>query len=160
MSEVAAIVGDFAPIGLSVLAVVVSVWSVVSARRTAARQHDLQERLVALETTREADRVREARSAQVRAGNIEMGPGDYRLVVHNDGPATARNVKVLLDGAPALQHRLVVGNEEEISKLGPGVSINDILAVTMGAQRTLDARITWDDDTGEMRDWESELKVV
>jgi hypothetical protein len=146
-------------VGVAAVALIVSIWSGVSSRRTANRQNELQERLLALETAREQDRLREARSAQVRAGIARGGRGDYRLVVVNEGRATARNVKVILDGAPLLAHALVLRRQEEISKLGPGVDARYILAVSTVAQTALDARITWDDDTGEARSWESELKI-
>jgi hypothetical protein len=88
---------------VAALALGVSIWSVVSTRRMAQRQTDLQERLLALEQDREQARARQAQSASVRAA-IQKTGRDWRLLVVNEGQATARNVKVELDGGPLLVH--------------------------------------------------------
>jgi hypothetical protein len=54
---------------VGVLALIVSIWSAMSSRRIASRQNELQERMLALETAREEDRVREAQTAKVRAAS-------------------------------------------------------------------------------------------
>ena len=143
---------------IGVIALVVSIWSVVSARRTANVQNSLQERLLALETAREQDRVRQARSAQVRAV-IQKTGRDWRLIVVNDGPVVARNVKVELDDGPLLTHTLVPQGQDEVTKLGPGAQARYLLAPAMGKPMTVEVRITWDDDSAEARAWESQLNL-
>jgi hypothetical protein len=106
---------------VGVLALGVSIWSVVSSRRTANRQAELQQRLLALEIGREEDRVRQAKSAKVRAA-IQKTDRDWRLLVMNEGEVTARNVKLELDGGPLLAHTLVPRGQDEVTKLGPGAS--------------------------------------
>jgi hypothetical protein len=155
---------------VSALALLVSVIALVASWRSGNRQNDLQERLVTLETNREQDRQRQTRSAELRA-TIEHGtrdmretrvlgkPPQYWLTVRNEGMTGARQVRVLLDGAPALQHVLVPRGEDDISTLGPGTEFRYVLAVTLGGPRVLHARIEWADDSDDARSWESQLKV-
>ena len=84
----------------------------------------------------------------------------YCLFIRNDGMALARNVRILLDRKPILEHLLVPGGEEEITTIGPGAEHRYILAVSMQSARIVDVLIHWDDDSGEPRRWESKLKIV
>ena len=160
------------PITLTVgiLALLVSIVSAIAAWRNNSRQNQLQERLVNLETAREQDRQRLARSAEVRA-SIQRGephyreqmvgrPPQYWLVIRNDGMALARNVRVLLDGKPAIEHALIPGGEEEITTIGPGTEHRYVLAVSLQSPRIVDVLIQWDDDSGEPGEWMSQLKVA
>jgi hypothetical protein len=143
---------------VAALALGVSIWSVVSSRRTANLQNELQQRLLALEIAREEERVRQAKSANLRA-MIQKTGRDWRLLVTNEGEVTARNVKVELDGGPLLVHTLVPRGQDEVTKLGPGAQARYLLAPTMGSPMRVDARVTWDDDSGEGRSWESQLNL-
>jgi hypothetical protein len=143
---------------VAALALGVSIWSVVTMRRMAQQQTDLQARLLALETARDEAQARQTQRANVRAG-IQKTGRDWRLIVINEGQATARNVKVELDGGPLMAHTLVVRGEDEVTKLGPGASARYLLAPTMGSPMKVDARVTWSDDSGNGRSWESELKL-
>ena len=144
---------------VAALALGVSIWSVVTTRRMTERQTELQERLLALETARDEARARQTQCASVRAG-IQKTGRDWRLIVLNEGQATARNLKVELDDGPLLAHRLVPRGQEEVTKLGPGASARYLLAPTMGSPMTVDARVTWDDDSGAGRSWESQLSLM
>ena len=117
-------VPDLITLTVSVLALLVSAASAIATWRTNRRQSQHQERLVNLETAREQDRQHLARSAKVRA-SIDRGEQHFRermiarspqywLVIRNDGMALARNVCILLDGKPILEHPLVPDGEEEI----------------------------------------------
>ena len=155
---------------VSVLALLVSAASAIATWRTNSRQSQHQERLVNLETAREQDRQRLARSAEVRA-SIDRGEQhlrermiarspQYWLVIRNDGMALARNVRILLDGKPILEHPLVPDGEEEITTVGAGTKHRYILAVSMQSAIIVDVLIQWDDDSGEPRRWESKLKIA
>jgi hypothetical protein len=155
---------------LSGIAVLVSVVFGVVSYRTTRQQNAFQERLVNLEHAREQDRVRETRSADVRASiqrdslhwresRLQGRQPQHWLSIRNEGSVTARKVRVLLDGRPALQHQLIPRGEDEINILGPGAESRYVLAVTLGGPRVLDVRIEWEDDSGEPRRWESQLKV-
>ena len=155
---------------VSVLALLVSAASAIASWRTNSRQSQHQERLVTLETAREQDRQRLARSAEVRA-SIDREKQDFRermirrsptywLVIRNDGMVLAQNVRILLDGKPLLEHSLVPKGEEEITTIGAGTEHRYILAVSLQLAKIVDVLIQWDDDSGEPKRWESRLKMV
>ncbi len=155
---------------ISVIALLVSFVSVVLAWRTSGHQHqlqlrdtDLQERLVALETAREKDRLRASRSAQVTASivreHVRASRTDYWLRIANEGRAAAGNIRVLLDEKPALEHELTLSGEDEITTLGPGADARYHLAVTMGSPRVVLVRVSWDDESGDPGLWISQLKI-
>jgi hypothetical protein len=161
---------DIITLSFSGLAVLVSIAAIFFAWRTSSRQNALQERMLAFEDARERDRLKSARSAEVRASIQREAPHwresrlagkgpQYWLVVRNEGLVTARNIRVLLDGKSVLEHPLVPRGEDEVKTLGPGAESRYILAVTMGGPSVLDARIDWEDDSGQSRQWESQLKV-
>ena len=62
----------------------------------------------------------------------------YWLVIRNDGMALERNVRVLLDGKPIIEHTLVSDDEEEITTIGAGTEHWYILAVSLQLARILD----------------------
>ena len=156
---------------VSVLALIVSAASAIATWRTNSRQIKHQERLVNLETAREQDRQRLAQSAEVWAF-IDRGEQPYLqwtvktywLVIRNDGMALARNVRVLLDEKPFIEHVLVQDVEEEITTIGSGSEHRYSLAVTRRSdpqsERVVHVLIQWDDDSGEPHRWESKLQIV
>ena len=143
---------------IAALALGVSIWSVVSTRRTAQRQTELQERLLALETARDEARARQTQHASVRAA-IQKTGRDWRLIVLNEGPAPARNVRVELDGGPLMAHMLVPRGQDEVTLLGPGAHSRYLLAPAMGKPVTIHALVTWDDYSGNGCSWESQLSL-
>jgi hypothetical protein len=82
------------------------------------------------------------------------------MVVRNEGMAIARNIRVLLDGRPALEHSLIPRGETESNTLGSGADFRYVLAVSFQSARVVDVVIEWDDDSGRAGKWESQLKVV
>jgi hypothetical protein len=152
------VIVDILTFFVAVLALGVSILSAVSSRNTAKRQNELQEQLLGLERNRDATRTREGRRANVRAA-VQNAGGDCRLIVMNEGPATAQNVRVELDSVPLFQHDLAVLGEQEVTLLGSGAYARYLLAPSLGSAPTVHARITWDDDSGEARSWESELTL-
>lgn len=103
---------------LSVAALVVSIVSAVAASVISRRQNALQERMLAFETAREESRLKQARSADVKAAVMKSGR-QFKLFVVNEGPIAAKNLRILLDGKPLLEHRLILRGEDEITMLGP-----------------------------------------
>lgn len=163
------VVPDPVSLALSALALVVSIVSVIAAVRTANTQNRLQERLVTLETAREQDRLRQARSAELRA-SIERSERHFRermvgrssdvaLVIRNEGVAPARAIRVMLDGKPALEHALIPRGGSDLTKLGAGASFRYLLAMSFQSPDVLDIMIEWDDESECARRWESQLKL-
>ena len=150
----------------SALALFVSAVSAFKTWRTNSRQSHYQERLVNLETTREQDRQRLARSADVRASIVhgerlffdEIVPQHW-LVIRNDGMALARKVRVLLDGKSLVAHKLVLDGEQTTA-IGSGAEHRYTLKASLNSASFVDVLIQWDDDSGEPRRWESKLKIV
>lgn len=122
------------------------------------RQNELQARLLALESSREQRRIRQGKSAAVRAEVARMGR-DVCLRLSNDGSATARSMNVELDGRPMAEHAWMLSNDEFVSMLGPQAETSNIIALVQQSPSKAHIRITWDDDSGEPGEWESELKV-
>lgn len=143
---------------ISLAALGVAIWSVITSRRTSTEQRKLQERFLSLESVRERDRQTGARSAKLRA-EIERRAGSHRLLLRNDGPNDARAITVSMDSQPLDEHRLFVGGQELITRLGPGADARYILAVAMGAPPLVTVQLTWEDDTGRPRTWESQLTL-
>jgi hypothetical protein len=165
-----ATVADWFTFAASAAAVVVAVIALAFSARAASQQNALQERLLALENAREDDRLRLARSAEVRA-IVNRGAVSERearllgktppcmLVVRNHGAVPARNLELLLDGAPVLSHSLILRGEDDVNMLGPGADFSYVLAVDQGAPRVLNVTIYWDDDAAQRRRWDSQLKI-
>ena len=163
-------INSFTPliaIAVSLLALILSAVSTIQTWRTNSLQIKHQKRLVNLETAREQDRQRLAQSAEVWAsidrddrpfmnGTIKR----YWLVIRNDGRVLARNVRVLLDGKPFIEHALIPDGEEEITTIGSGIEHRYNLAVSKKSERVAHVLIQWDDDSGEPRRWESKLQIV
>jgi hypothetical protein len=143
---------------LSIAAIVVSILSMLIARRQGELQSQLQQRLLSLEGARERDRLRAASSAEVQAA-IEKRSGDFWLLVRNNGPNEAKAIRVYLDGQPLLSHPLILDGIEEVHHLGPQADARYVLAVTMGVRSVLKVMIQWEDASGESRTWASQLTL-
>jgi hypothetical protein len=128
----------------ALVAVPVSVIALVSAHRTSSRMVQIEE---------ERDRAAEqaARKANVRAGLVNTDRGFYILVVRNDGPGTARNIALLLDGAPASKHPAALSGPlpDSIDELHPSAEGKFSLVATLGTQFPSVVEMTWEDDSGK-----------
>ncbi len=144
---------------VAALALSASMWSVVSARRMSRHQAELQERLGALETARDEEHVRQSQRASVRATIRKVGR-DWRLIVLNEGPATAQDVKVELDGGPLFAHTLVPRGQGLVTTLRPGAYARYLLKPTMGRPMKVDACVTWNDASNQRRSWKSQLSMI
>lgn len=147
-----------APVLISAAALGVAIWSVMTARRTAADQRRLQERFLSLDSARERDRLTATKSAELRA-DIERRAGTYRLLIRNEGSSEARAIAVKMDSQPLSQHRLFVGGQDLVTRLGPGAEARYLLAVAMGAPPLVSVHLAWEDDTQRQRNWESQLTL-
>ena len=144
---------------VAAVALGVSIVTAYKSTKVGNRQNELQERLLALESTKERQRLRQTKSAEVRATIVRQGRGDYRLRIMNQGPSIARNIRTELEGRPMMDHEWLVRQGEPASTLGSGADATYILGISMGSPLIARVRITWEDDSGELRAWESELKI-
>jgi len=127
---------------ISAIAIVVSIW-------THNRNHKLQARIVALEEAREKDRLAEKQKAYLTAQMTENMDGRPVLRILNNGFAKARNIKVVLDNKPVLEHNSILNNQEEICQVGPQSSFQYLLFVCDQLYPPSEVKITWEDDSGE-----------
>jgi hypothetical protein len=142
---------------IAIIALGISIWATVRSNKLGVRQNQLQEKLFALEASRERDRQVASRSATLRAW-IEHGR-DYRLMIVNEGPSEARSLKTLIDAGPVLSHPLVSRGLEEITGLGPGATASYLLAVAGGTKPILSISLSWEDDSGKPGQWSSQLNL-
>ena len=152
---------------VSVLIAGLALWRSWRAGRAASKAtrdaNELQERMVALEEAREKDRLTAKGTAiltakiiaeqiaQRRSGRIDR----HLLRVENTGAATAREVTILLDGKPVMEHPAVSSpavqhvNTEEIRVVGPGSHFHYVLALHQNLCPPFEFEATWDDDSGQ-----------
>jgi hypothetical protein len=150
---------DLAPIALSAVAILVSVWAASKAHAAAKRQNQIQERLLALESARERDRITETKQAKLRAAITNDGR-DYLLAVRNHGAGQARAVQILIDGKTPSDHEIILAQRDEvITALGPGATISLPMAITMGSPLVYDVQLSWEDDSAQLGQWHSQLNV-
>jgi hypothetical protein len=145
-------------VGIALLALVVSIavalWQARVAReqtRIAREQTDIQARLAAIEEARRAEEV-EARSlAQVTASFQPHGP-DSRLVVHNQGPAIARDVEVEVE--QGLRIPPVFSLDALPADLQPGQQRTFQAPVApLGDAATMRVMVRWTDGAGDHEEW-------
>lgn len=143
---------------ISVAAIAVSIWAILSARATARSQQQLQERFLSFESARERDRKRTAASAFLRA-SIRRGGNRWDLMIYNDGSREARFIKTTINGKPILQHDLVPQGLQEVTRLGSGAEASYLLGVASGAPPIITVTLEWEDDSGVPGRWSSELNI-
>ena len=150
-------------VSLSAIAIIVSLWSAVKGqreiRRSAQRQSEWQERVLALEEAEARQHSTAAQSAKLRVV-LDRSGRSPALLVSNDGAAEARNISVKIDGTPILEHRIVLRGQDEAQQLGPGGSVRYILALTMGTPPLIQVEISWADGAGEAQSWSSGLSLI
>lgn len=144
------------PLVVSVVALGVSVVSGVATYRVIRAQARTQERLLALESARERGRLRETRRARLV---VQVVSGERRLVIRNEGPGAARDIRFRLDGRPFAEHDWIAKNQDEVTELGPGGEAAYVLARHMGSPGTAAAEIGWADDSGQPGAWTSQLNL-
>ncbi len=133
MSELVLIIS----LAISFVALVAAAWAHV-------RGYKLGKRMLALEEAREKDRRLAKQKAELSA-TLDRD----RLHIENNGPSEAREVTVLLDGQPVLQHPAVVQRQKEVRQLGPGSCCHYFLGISSQTAAPRRIEITWSDDSGE-----------
>ena len=81
----------------------------------------------------------------------------WQLIVNNNGQATARNVTITLDGRPILKHPAVAGVKQEVRLIGSNSHISYIMALSTECGPPFELEATWDDDSGQPRQYETTL---
>ena len=133
----------FAAFAVSVIALGVSVWAILTSRQTNCK-------LLEIEQQREKDRQDKALSANLTA-KLEHLQKDGRFALHitNNGASEARNVKVLLNGKPISELKHIEPKDlKKIATLGLESTVSYMWSCGYGNPRApFDIEITWSDDS-------------
>jgi len=113
------------------------------------KQVAIQDRLTQIEQSREQAKIIQSLKADLRAEIRQVKQSTWRLFVTNGGRGTARNVRVMLDGKPLLEHDVIPGGQEEVKIIGPKSEISCCMAMSYSCSPPFDFDVTWEDDTGQ-----------
>jgi hypothetical protein len=145
-------------VGISVVAVMASVFAIIASNRASSRSNDLQERLFRLENARERDRRMTAQRANVVAF-VSGSVSNQRLFFRNEGEGTARRIKVSVDGQSLEAYRFVIASDRPITTLGPKAEASVLVANELGGPDGVHVKVTWEDATEIEGRWESDLSL-
>lgn len=143
-------------VGISIVAVVASVFAIIASSRASARGNDLQERLLRLENTRERDRLTAVKRANVVAF-MTGSARNRRLCFRNEGEGTARGIEVRVDGQTLEDYAYIIAPGRPITTLGPKAEASVIVANDLGSPDGVNVTVTWQDASDLAGRWESDL---
>jgi hypothetical protein len=148
-------------LSVAALSLIVAIVSAISSSRTAKAQAAIQARMLALEDVRHRAETRAMKRANVSGQIRKFGGTDFRLVVENAGPAPAKDVRITLDGKPAAQHSVWLGNVSDgpIKVLGAGAPVEYLLAVAQQSPDQILFDVSWENPDGQRDSWTTELKL-
>jgi hypothetical protein len=129
-------------------------------RRSSSTQREsnaIQQRVLAIEETRERERLDALKRAELRAELRQTASNSYRLYLVNEGAATARKVSVTLDGQEFSKHAAAVSGDGLGPTIGPMSEVSCILGLCFDCGPPFDIQVTWEDDSGEPRSYRSTL---
>lgn len=146
---------------ISGLSLVVAVIALIISWRTQKRQVEIEE-------AREQDRLTEKNKANLTAKFTKEESSRSRtsriyrkcyLVVENKGLSEARNIKLVLDNKPVMEHPGILKTQDEVKEVGPKSNFHYELAVTGGPKVPSKVEITWEDDSGEPGEYSTTLTL-
>jgi len=140
---------EYISIAIAVVSVGVAIYFSIKSHNLEKKNADLQKRFLEIEETKEHEREKGASRAQLRAGIVDYGQRNYRLVVENTGDCEARNVELKMDGKPFDDHRAAVNGDGKIDHIGPHSNATRLLALTLKCAPPFDFEASWEDDSGE-----------
>ncbi|MHB1570963.1 MAG: hypothetical protein ACYC0H_17415 [Solirubrobacteraceae bacterium] len=132
----------------------VSLWVAVLAWRSS---HRTSHRLVQIEEERDKREAKQASKARLTATMYEKRQYQYELLIHNEGDADARNVKLWLDGEPAAEQPAGDDVPSEKERLGAHGSLKFAFLPDLSTPLPRMIRIEWEDASGEKGLYESDL---
>jgi hypothetical protein len=146
---------------VSIVAVIISGIAVYISWRT-------QKRLVDIEDARELDRLAEKKKAYLTAKFTKEESSRSRtsriyrkcyLEVENKGLSEARNIKLVLDNKPVMEHSGILQTQSEVKQVGSESGFRYELAVTGGPKVPSKVEISWEDDSGEPGEYSTMLTL-
>jgi len=144
--------GDVWSIAVGGVAILVSIFAVVSAKRTARDQASLSldqtklnERLVQIEEDRRQEEVTSRQAANVAVQIVPKGANSRSLVFTNYGPSSAHQVDIdcaVIDSVKGERDKLPV------DVLGPGDNVDLLVVVSRETIGSHPYVLKWTDETG------------
>ncbi|MGI9250587.1 MAG: hypothetical protein ACR2PR_05265 [Pseudohongiellaceae bacterium] len=129
------------------ISIIVAILALVSSLCTGQRQVKLQKRVVGIEKSREQARITELLKANIRA-ELKKVDNRWRLILKNTGRCAARNLTIILDDKPLLQHvALKYSTHKEVHEIGPESDISYAMDIRRVCEPPFDFKATWDDDS-------------
>jgi hypothetical protein len=144
---------------IAIAALLASIWAIVANKRTAHEQAQLQQQFLALEKSREQDRLTEASTANLQA-TLTRHAHSAQLIVTNVGRAEAREIHVRVDGKPVDAHEFFHAAKQPISLLGPRASFEFIMLTYDGMPDTYHVDVDWHNRDGQKSTWASDLTMM
>jgi hypothetical protein len=149
---------DLLAIGLSIVAMIVAIWSARKANWSAEIANKLQSEALGIEKVRESERVVAERRASLRARFVSAGDS-YMLTIANDGHAEARELDVFVDGEPISKNQMISNSDDTFPVIGAGAQVEYRFIGYDGMPRVYRVRLNWNDDSGTGRNWQSDLTL-
>ena len=138
------------------MSVVALVWSWLTwkaGRRLQRENTEIQHRLLEIEETREADRLRHRNKAHLFARFQQeptTGYPQHGVFIYSAREGMiAHDVTMTLDGKPLGENELVGEVREVPTTLHPGVEIRCATVRPMGKKLTLEFIVRWSDESGD-----------
>ena len=135
----------------------VAVVALVKSSRAQHKASAAQQRIVEIAEQRERDRRSQAFQAILHPELRSTAKHTYRLYLVNHGAAEARNIRIEMDGRPLLEHPAAVSNDPMPDFVGPHSEISCLLGLHMGCSPPFRIGITWADDSGQDRTYDTAL---
>ena len=121
----------------------------------AKEQTDIARQQLTIIKNQEQERLKEKHKANLVARTEPKTGKRYDrnfLVIQNNGPADARNIRLFVNGTPISKHRDFVSQLDEfVSQLSSGSKIEYLMVLTGDSSGVFNLEMLWDDDTNEPR---------
>ena len=148
---------EYISTAIAVVAVSVAIYFGIKSHRLEKKNTDLQKHFLEIEETKERERKKATSKAQLRAGIVDYGQRNYRLVIENTGDCEARNVELRMDGKPFDEHQVAVSGDSKISHIGPHSHATRLLGLTLKCAPPFDFEASWEDDSEEAGHYQTTL---
>jgi len=139
-------------LAVSLLAIVVSVLSLVRTRKIAAQQLDLEKITAELSKKQLENIIKSEEDAMNANVNVELNPSGEvdKLVICNNGRANAKNVSIKVLGDYDPTDRGDFESNIPITSLRPGKSVSIFFFTSeFGSPSSYNIEVTWENPSGE-----------
>ncbi|NOC47526.1 hypothetical protein [Ruegeria sp. HKCCD7559] len=127
--------------------------------KSQSRLTDREIELVRIQIQQAQGEAKREKTASVSARLNRIDRTNWRLRVFNTGPATARNVRLLLDDQNQIVAENFANDKFPMSKLEKGQSVDLAAMVHMQTPPKEWLRITWEDPSGEVKENRVEITI-